>query len=161
LPQPIGPEKAVEPLALTEETPLAAGKRLYGNYCAQCHGDKGDGNGPAAQYLNPKPRNFGEGKFRIISTLNRLPTNQDLLRVLERGMPASATFPFVHLPEGERKALVVFVRSWMETAFVERYRREAAAQGEETNPEAAAREVSQVLQPGAALEVPADFPPQV
>ncbi len=26
--------------------------------CASCHGDKGDGNGPAAPNLNPKPRNF-------------------------------------------------------------------------------------------------------
>jgi mono/diheme cytochrome c family protein len=26
--------------------------------CASCHGDAGEGNGPAAAALNPKPRNF-------------------------------------------------------------------------------------------------------
>src|SRR5262249_35767798 len=86
-----------------EETPLVMGKRLYANYCTACHGDTGDGNGPAAKYLNPKPRNFGEGKFRLVSTVNRLPTDQDLLRVLERGMPGSAMFPFAHLSEKDRQ----------------------------------------------------------
>jgi mono/diheme cytochrome c family protein len=148
-----------EPGAPTEETQVAAGKRLYANYCVQCHGEKGDGNGPAAQYLNPKPRNFGEGKFRLVSTVNRLPSDADLLHVLERGMPGSAMFPFAHLRESDRQALVVFARSLMESAFAERFRREARERGEESDPAELAREVSQVLQPGAALEVPVDSSP--
>src|SRR5262249_48223589 len=142
-----------------EDTPLALGKRLYANSCSACHGEKGDGNGPAAKYLDPKPRNFGEGKFRLVSTVNRLPTDQDLLRVLEPGMPGSAMFPFAHLRESDRRALVVFVRSLMETAFAERFRRQAAERGEEINSEELAGDVRQTLQPGALLEVAADFPP--
>lgn len=34
---------------------LAEGKALYATNCSPCHGDKGKGNGPAAQALNPKP----------------------------------------------------------------------------------------------------------
>jgi mono/diheme cytochrome c family protein len=44
-------------------------------------------------------------------------------------------------------------------AFVERFRRETAVRGEDTDSEDLVREVKQVLQPGAALEVPADVPP--
>jgi cytochrome c len=152
-------DTAKESATPPEMTQLAVGKQLYANYCTACHGEKGDGNGPAANYLNPKPRNFGEGKFRLVSTVNRLPTDEDLLRVLERGMPGSAMFPFAHLSESDREALVVFVRFLMETALAERIRRQAAEQGEEINAEDLVRDVKQVLQPGAALEVAAEFPP--
>src|SRR5262245_34339429 len=43
---------------------VAQGKELFDNHCAACHGEKGDGNGPAARFLYPKPRDFTEGKFR-------------------------------------------------------------------------------------------------
>ena len=31
--------------------------------CVSCHGEKGDGNGPAAASLNPKPANFADPEF--------------------------------------------------------------------------------------------------
>ena len=34
----------------------------YSNLCASCHGAKGNGNGPAAAALNPKPRDFADCK---------------------------------------------------------------------------------------------------
>ena len=34
----------------------------------QCHGDKGDGNGVAAPHLQPRPRDFTSGKFKIRTT---------------------------------------------------------------------------------------------
>jgi mono/diheme cytochrome c family protein len=48
---------------------VAAGKKLYLATCATCHGEKGDGNGPRAYFIRPKPRNFLEPGFR--STFNR------------------------------------------------------------------------------------------
>lgn len=36
----------------------ARGKRFYLANCATCHGANGDGNGPRAYFINPKPRNF-------------------------------------------------------------------------------------------------------
>lgn len=41
----------------------AQGKKLYSNKCQICHGVKGDGNGPAASALSPKPANFADPKF--------------------------------------------------------------------------------------------------
>lgn len=37
---------------------LGRGKVLYEKFCMGCHGPIGDGNGPAAKYLNPPPLNF-------------------------------------------------------------------------------------------------------
>ena len=37
---------------------FANGRVLYAGNCATCHGLKGDGNGPRAYFIFPKPRNF-------------------------------------------------------------------------------------------------------
>lgn len=36
----------------------AKGETHYKTLCVSCHGEKGDGNGPAGSALNPKPSNF-------------------------------------------------------------------------------------------------------
>ena len=36
----------------------AKGKKFYDANCAECHGIKGDGDGPRAYFIFPKPRNF-------------------------------------------------------------------------------------------------------
>ena len=41
----------------------AQGKKLYSDKCQICHGVKGDGNGPAAGALSPKPADFKDPKF--------------------------------------------------------------------------------------------------
>ena len=43
---------------------LEKGKTVYTVNCMTCHGEKGDGNGPAGQYMNPKPRDFAKEKFK-------------------------------------------------------------------------------------------------
>ncbi len=40
------------------------GEKLYQSNCATCHGAKGDGQGPRAYFINPKPRNFIDPAFR-------------------------------------------------------------------------------------------------
>ncbi|MCC6445732.1 MAG: cbb3-type cytochrome c oxidase subunit II [Armatimonadetes bacterium] len=37
---------------------IARGEKVYQDYCIGCHGPVGDGNGPAAPYLTPRPLNF-------------------------------------------------------------------------------------------------------
>lgn len=53
---------------------LKSGREIYLYNCAVCHGDKGDGNGPASKTLNPKPANFLErydlSPLRIWTILN-------------------------------------------------------------------------------------------
>ena len=40
------------------EAALARGKRIYQEFCINCHGPIGDGKGPAARYVGPPPLNF-------------------------------------------------------------------------------------------------------
>lgn len=49
---------------------IRRGGAFYLANCATCHGARGDGAGPRAYFINPKPRNFGEPAFR--SRFNRL-----------------------------------------------------------------------------------------
>lgn len=43
----------------------AKGEKMYMANCATCHGTKGDGKGPRAYFINPKPRNFIDKNFRL------------------------------------------------------------------------------------------------
>ena len=47
---------------------LEAGKKTYDQHCAQCHGEKGDGQGSGAAHLVPRPRDFTTGKFKLRTT---------------------------------------------------------------------------------------------
>lgn len=44
---------------------VAKGEKFYMANCATCHGAKGDGKGPRAYFINPKPRNFIDKNFRF------------------------------------------------------------------------------------------------
>ena len=63
------------------------GGELYDNNCADCHGLTGDGRGPRAYFINPKPRNFLHTASR--ASFNR-PTLQRLIAKgkLRTEMPA-------------------------------------------------------------------------
>lgn len=88
------------------------GAQLYIRHCAACHGEQGDAQGIAATYLFPKPRDFRAGRFRLVSTVNRTPSRDDLLNVLRRGMPGSSMPPWDHLTDRELDLLVDHVQ-WL------------------------------------------------
>jgi len=96
-----------EPTATTGIPATAkTGQQLYAQHCAACHGERGDGKGLAAAFVFPKPRDFRASRFRLVSTDNNVPTEEDLHAVLLRGMPGSSMPPWPHLPEAERIKLV-------------------------------------------------------
>ena len=43
-------------------------KMLFANVCSQCHGLEGKGDGPAAETLNPKPRNYTDPQWQASVT---------------------------------------------------------------------------------------------
>ena len=90
-----------------------AGAVLYGKYCSQCHGDKGDGAGYAALHLKPRPRNFTAGKFKIRTTPSGgLPTTDDLRHIIKAGMPYTSMPPWPNFTDDELKQLAYYVKSF-------------------------------------------------
>ncbi len=89
------------------------GGPLYQKLCSQCHGEKGDGLGVAAARLQPKPRDFTAGKFKIRHTPSgSLPTDEDLTHVIREGMPYSSMPAWNQLSDQDIKTLVAAVKSF-------------------------------------------------
>ena len=89
-----------------------SGATLYKEYCLVCHGDKGDGNGFAAKFLDPKPRDFTSGKYKIRSTTS-LPTDDDINRVITKGIPGTLMPAFKQdLDEQEISSLVAHIKDF-------------------------------------------------
>ena len=79
---------------------IEAWKRVYFTKCVWCHGVDGAGDGPSADRLWPRPRNFNQGTFKIRHTASgelplfdyRKPTpgQNDLFETVTHGLPGSA-----------------------------------------------------------------------
>ena len=90
-----------------------AGKTLYLKYCSQCHGEKGDGEGYATPHLRPRPRDFTSGKFKIRTTPNgALPTHQDLVNIIRRGMPYTSMPAWPNLADQEVSDIAHFLTTF-------------------------------------------------
>ena len=91
-----------------------AGKALYEDKCAHCHGVEGAGDGSAAENLLPRPRDFTRGLYKIRSTEGgQLPTDQDLFDIISNGMPGSSMPAWSEiLTEDERWQLVAHIKTF-------------------------------------------------
>jgi mono/diheme cytochrome c family protein len=129
---------------------LVRGMALYQANCAACHGVSGLGDGPAAYLLFPKARNFSEGSFRLTSTTSGLPTDDDLMRTLTRGMPGSAMPPWGHLPESDLRAIVLAIRSLAVEGKANLIRRNSKSM----KPEKAKEIAENLMKPGPVATLP-------
>jgi cytochrome c oxidase cbb3-type subunit 2 len=67
------------------------GKSVYDRHCAECHGTGGQGDGPAAPFLTPRPRDFTVGRYKLRTTeSSSIPTDEDMARSVREGLPGSA-----------------------------------------------------------------------
>jgi DMSO reductase family type II enzyme heme b subunit len=96
-----------------------AGKAVYEHKCLLCHGEKGDGKGPGAEHLLPRPRDFTRGLYKIRTTANKTPTDQDLFKIITDGMPGTSMPPWAVLPEKDRWNLVAYLKTFAADAFKE------------------------------------------
>jgi len=88
------------------------GKLVYQRHCAVCHGEKGDGQGPAAAKLSVKPRDFRPGVFKFRSTpTGSLPLDEDLGRTLLHGARGTGMVHQRHLSEAERRAVIAYMKT--------------------------------------------------
>ena len=90
-----------------------SGKTLYNKYCSQCHGDSGNGEGYASSRLSPRPRDFTTGKFKVRTTPNgALPTHQDLINIIRRGMPYTSMPAWPDLSDSEVSDLAYYIKTF-------------------------------------------------
>ncbi len=85
------------------EQATLAGKKLYNQYCAICHGKKGKGDGMAGMSLKPRPANFTKAAIQEQS-------DGALFWKMTEGKAPMAAYKGV-LTEEERWHLVNFLRA--------------------------------------------------
>jgi mono/diheme cytochrome c family protein len=92
------------------------GKKLYSEYCSTCHGDKGKGDGPAAQALPVKPADHTNG-----AVMNQL-SDQFLTTIVSKGGSAVGKSSFMPswggaLAEKQVRDIVAYIRTMAEPPY--------------------------------------------
>ena len=102
---------ALSPAALVAQVDGAA---VYQRWCAGCHGVDGAGDGPAANTMLPRPRDFTQALYQVRTTATgELPTDADMLHVIDVGMPGTAMPGWEDaLTRDERLALVEHLKTF-------------------------------------------------
>jgi len=107
------PDELARGISPRTERTLRRGREQYSMYCAGCHGEKGDGEGPAARFLAPKPRDFRKGRVKFAAVpANTLPRDEDLLNTINHGLHGTS-MPTWNLIGGEDKqAIVAYIKTF-------------------------------------------------
>ena len=96
-------------VTLAAQGDMEAGKQLYQQRCAPCHGPDGKATTPTAKALNPKPRDHSDGGY-----MNKL-SSDHLHKVIKQGGPAVGKSPIMppqtDLNDQQIQDLIAFVRS--------------------------------------------------
>jgi len=96
------------------------GREVYGRRCVGCHGPQGDGNGPVAAFLDPRPRDFTEAAFKFRTTPSgSLPTDGDLLRTITLGVRFTAMPAWHELRAADRWAVLQFIKTFAPATWAE------------------------------------------
>lgn len=155
-PDPASPPEQNSQAGAATDALFDRGKNLFARQCSVCHGETGDGQGRFAYLMNPRPRDFRQGKFKLATTENLVPAEADLIRTISRGMPGSAMPPWAHLPKSDLVALAKFVRQ----VHLDAVRSELDRRVEENKASSAdaSTELVQRTQPGPPIMVPPEPP---
>lgn len=89
---------------------IAKGKELFNTNCASCHGETGQGNGPAGAALNPPPRNFVNPQ-----TWKNGPKISQMYVTLQEGIPNTGMASFSIIPPEDRFAIIQYVQTFNPT----------------------------------------------
>lgn len=101
------PKKEVKKEGGANEKLMAEGKTVYENNCAGCHGVEGNGNGPAAAALTPKPRNFIEAKYKYGGD------DAGLTKTIENGVQGTAMPAWKDSLSGDQvKSVVAYIKAF-------------------------------------------------
>jgi DMSO reductase family type II enzyme heme b subunit len=66
-------------------------EEIYQFRCAVCHGEEGAGDGPAAEFVYPRPRDFTMGLFKYkTSPAEYPPRDEDLFNIIKYGLTGTS-----------------------------------------------------------------------
>lgn len=107
------PDKLQHGKSVAADEQLARGQASYDMYCSGCHGVEGDGEGPAARFLSPKPRDLRKGKVKFASVAaGEMPTDADLARTIQRGLHGTSMPSWRLLPKDEIDDIVAYIKTF-------------------------------------------------
>ena len=100
----------VFPILVWAKGDAEKGKASYKTFCVSCHGETGNGDGPGAAALNPKP-----AKFTDTAYMSKL-TDEHLVKVITEGGAAVGKSPMMVSWKGALNAqqiqdVVAYVRT--------------------------------------------------
>ncbi len=85
------------------------GKDLFNTNCSSCHGETGQGNGPAGATLNPPPRNFVDPSKQV---WKNGPKISNMYVTLQEGIPNTGMASFSNLPPEDRFDIIQYVQTF-------------------------------------------------
>lgn len=101
-----------ENIKLEEAMEVEGGYSLYRKHCLHCHGVFGAGDGPTADFLYPRPRDYRKGVYKFTSTnpTNAKPTRADLKKTILYGLHGTSMPGFEALmAESEIEQVIDYV----------------------------------------------------
>jgi mono/diheme cytochrome c family protein/predicted Zn-dependent protease len=139
---------------LGEDRPATSASELYSQHCSGCHGNNGDGNGRGARHLFPKPRDLRTENSRLASSVNGVASLDDVVAVIQRGMPGTSMRAYEELSPEQRVLLAQEVLRLHREGLREQLRNE----DEEIDAAELERSVGLRTTPGKPVSVPAIGP---
>ncbi|MFV1980315.1 MAG: cytochrome c, partial [Rhodothermia bacterium] len=95
-----------QPVPAATEEQLALGETIYTKSCAVCHGASGQGDGPAAIALDPKPANFTDPEH------SNFYSDQARIHIIKKGLKDSPMVGWESiLSEKEILSVHAYIRS--------------------------------------------------
>lgn len=91
---------------------LNLGYTTYTEYCIQCHGVDGKGEGPSAKGLLPPPRNLTQGLYKFPwVAYGELPHDEDFVRIIRHGLKGSAMLPW-DISDERLDAVIQYIKTF-------------------------------------------------
>jgi mono/diheme cytochrome c family protein len=96
---------------------LNLGQTTYLEYCIQCHGVDGKGNGPSSIGLLPPPRNLTQGLYKFPWTqYGELPHDEDFKRIIRHGLKGSAMLAW-DISDERLNAVIQYIKTFAPTVW--------------------------------------------
>lgn len=104
---------------VTEEK-LIEGREAYQAYCIGCHGEEGNGKGPASKFFVIKPRDFTSGVYKFASvSAGEVPQDADIYNSIDKGLPRSSMPSWRFLSANTKYALIAYLKTFSPETFSE------------------------------------------